>query len=576
MEGFLIGVLIVVLLVRWVQLRDRLNRMQEQMDALQRQLQWARKMGELGGAATHAPAPASPTVTTPPPVVIPPMVIPPMAPVPPMPVAAPVEPLVVPPPAVVPEPAAVVPPAPVEPQAPPAPSLPPVLPVPEPAFARADAEAPRPRPVRTSADWEALVGGNWLNKLGVFILVVGIALALGYSFTMMGPGGRVAVSVAVSLALLISGVVFERRERYRTFARGLLGGGWAALYFTVYAAQAIDADKVIDSPAAGALLLLAVAAGMVLHSLRYHSETVTGVAYFLAFVTLGITHVTALAVVALVPLAASILYLAHRFAWHKMAILGLVATYAVCGLQHDSGAPLWQAQAIFTVYWLLFEGFDILHPSPFLLPLNAIGFLGLSLGKWHLAAPGREWQIVTAAGVAYLASTVIRARRSEWRWSVTLTGGLAVAAIFMELDRQWIAFALLMEAELYYLAGLAVRLALSALAGRAGVRPRAGADDRGGPAGAAVSRLDADSGAGCRAVLYQPCAAAGGCGIRVRRRGHDGAGGGLRGTERPRAGVVPAGRGAVRSGLVAAARGFPLPGVRFVGDGADRHGMERA
>ena len=65
---------------------------------------------------------------------------------------------------------------------------------------------------RSSSDWEALVGGNFLNKLGIFILVIGIALALGYSFTRVRPGGRVAMSLSASLAMLISGAVFEPRE----------------------------------------------------------------------------------------------------------------------------------------------------------------------------------------------------------------------------------------------------------------------------------------------------------------------------------------------------------------------------
>ena len=51
MESLLIGILIVVLLVRWVYLRDRLKQMQEQMDALQRQIAWAKRTGELGASA---------------------------------------------------------------------------------------------------------------------------------------------------------------------------------------------------------------------------------------------------------------------------------------------------------------------------------------------------------------------------------------------------------------------------------------------------------------------------------------------------------------------------------------------
>ncbi len=72
-------------------------------------------------------------------------------------------------------------------------------------------------------EWEAIVGGSWLNKLGVFVLVIGIALFLGYSFTRMGPPGRVAVELAVSFAMLGGGIMLERRARYTIFARGLSG-----------------------------------------------------------------------------------------------------------------------------------------------------------------------------------------------------------------------------------------------------------------------------------------------------------------------------------------------------------------
>ncbi len=39
-------------------------------------------------------------------------------------------------------------------------------------------------------DWEALVGGNWLNKAGVLVFVIGLSLFLGYSLTRFGPAGR--------------------------------------------------------------------------------------------------------------------------------------------------------------------------------------------------------------------------------------------------------------------------------------------------------------------------------------------------------------------------------------------------
>jgi hypothetical protein len=314
---------------------------------------------------------------------------------------------------------------------------------------------PSSAPERSAAEWETLVGGNWLNKLGVFILVIGIALALGYSFTRIGPAGRVAASLAVSLAMLAAGVVWERRERYRVFARGLIGGGWAALYFTVYAMHAIAAAQILDNAFAAAVLLFSVAAGMIAHSLRYRSQAVTGLAYTIAFATLAIAEANVFAALALVPLAASLLVIAHRFRWSSCAVLALVATYAVCVFRGDTGAPLWQAQTLFAVFWLLFEAFDVVLPDPRLLPLNAAGFLGLSLVKWSHAAPLDVWQFLAAAAAAYLASAIVRSRGNHWRRAITISVVLAAGSILLQLDPQPAAFALVAEAEVLYLAGLA-------------------------------------------------------------------------------------------------------------------------
>ena len=331
-------------------------------------------------------------------------------------------------------------------------------------------EAPAPvvstEPAAPPTDWETLLGGNWLNKIGAFVLVVGIALALGYSFAHMGPWGRDAVGLTGAFAMLGVGVFYERRPRYQTFARGLIGGGWAALYSTVYAMQALTAAKVIDSPIAGAALLALVAAGMIAHALRFQSEAVVGVAYFSAFVALAITEVTAFSVVALIPLAASLLYIARRFHWSKLALFGLVATYVTCVSRGDTGAALWSTQALLAVYWLLFEGFDLLEPVAWLMPLNAVGFLSLSLSKWSAADPAHIWEFLAAAAIAYAVSGVLRARLQPhaeplsggWHGPATVTAGLAAAAILRQLENQWVLAALLAEGELFYLCGLRFRV----------------------------------------------------------------------------------------------------------------------
>ncbi|MBS1859149.1 MAG: DUF2339 domain-containing protein, partial [Acidobacteria bacterium] len=287
MEAFLFSCMIVVLVIRWFWLRSRL----EGIDA---------RLNALAEAVHRRPMPMAAGIATP--------ERPPVAHEAPRPAAPP------PPPPASPRPAA--------------------APVPWTDRPRESAPAPAPasttastaRPKRTSEDWEALLGGNWLNKIGVFVVVIGLALLLNYAYTHIGPGGRIALSYTGAFAMLGAGIAMERRETYRTFAYGLIGGGWAALYLTTYAMHAIEAARVLDNPWIAAVLLFAVAAGMIAHSLRYRSQTVAGLAYFIAFVTLGISEVTLFSAAALVPLAASLLFIARRNHWERFARFGLLAT----------------------------------------------------------------------------------------------------------------------------------------------------------------------------------------------------------------------------------------------------------
>jgi hypothetical protein len=328
--------------------------------------------------------------------------------------------------------------------------------------------------------WEAIVGGNWLNKLGVLVLVIGIALLLGYEFTRVGPAGRVATGVAASLAMLVTGVVVERKSAYAIFARGLIGGGWAALYFTTYAMHALPAAKIIDNPYVASALLLAVAYGMILHSLRYRSQTVSGLACFIAFATLALSESTPFSVLALLPLAALLLYLAHRFEWHEMAVFGLFATYATCASRPDVNAPLVSTQALFATYWLLFETFDLLRLrrrtqgwsiASFILPGNALGFLGLSAVKWQRSAPEHLYAFLAAAAALYLASALLRTKLRApssfdedsntfdriggggFEGPITLSATLAAFAISIRAPGEWVNFGLLAEGEVLFLAG---------------------------------------------------------------------------------------------------------------------------
>jgi uncharacterized membrane protein len=464
---FLINVLILILIVRWFVIAGRLRRIERRLDEL---------AGLIAKVASVEPRVASPE------------------PVPPSAVAAPVPGIAPAPPVVAPTPPPPPPPTPAPLQVPPPPPRPvdlqPILLPEEPVGATASAAPPKPsrlalwrqefRDQFRGEEWEAVVGGSWLNKLGVLVLVVGVSLFLRYSLIQLGPAGKIAVGLGVSGAMLAAGVLLERRARYVVFGRGLIGGGWAAGYFTTYAMHGVAAARVIADPFAGISLLAAVAAGMIVHSLRYRSEVVTALAYFVAFVTLAISPVSGFALLASIPLAGSLLVVARRFDWDAMAVMGLLLTYGVYGLRYATETAPRLGIVVLGIYWLVFEAFDWVRVGRrpdggigrVLFPLNLCGFVGVAM----LTAPVRTVHglplLLGVSAAAYVLSALVRARRrppssvalpsepAARVWSggyepaITVAAGLAVGAILTRFAGPTVDLALLLEAEWLFLAGL--------------------------------------------------------------------------------------------------------------------------
>ena len=222
---------------------------------------------------------------------------------------------------------------------------------------------------------------------------------------------------------------------------------------------------------------------MIFHSLRYRSQTVTGLAYFIAFATLVITPATTFSVVALVPLAISLLYVAYRFEWSAMAFFGVLATYGTAASRGASDASLAASQSVLGIYWIIFEGFDLFRVSRgatvsrlerWVFPLNALGFLSLSYGRWTTTTD-RLAVFCAGAATVYLASALLRAWRRApstfaeetstldrafaggYEGAITLAALLAGATTFLKLSGGSVQLALAGEAEALFLAGLVFR-----------------------------------------------------------------------------------------------------------------------
>ncbi len=333
--------------------------------------------------------------------------------------------------------------------------------------------------LRSDPDLETLIGASWLNKIGVATLVIGLALLTSYTLRYVGPQGKIAIGVGVALLLLGGGVWLETRRQYTLFARPLIGGGWALLYFTAYASYNFEASRIISDPIAGLCVMLAVAVGMIGHSLRYRSELITGAAYVLAFVAIDINPLDIYSLLASALLGASLVFLLRFFAWYRLALGAVLSTYLTNYLWMIASAPseppsaeaFWIAQGMLILYWSIFATADFLRErkdpwqGKILLAItvaNTVAFTAFSFHIVDSAYPELSHRLAAfiAAGALVMASaTSIRGRQPSYRFYGLFAGLMAAIAvpltvINLSLSGEWLASGWLLVAELSLAAGI--------------------------------------------------------------------------------------------------------------------------
>jgi uncharacterized membrane protein len=87
--------------------------------------------------------------------------------------------------------------------------------------------------LRNNPDMEKFIGENLVNKIGIAVLVLGIAFFVKYAIdkNWINEVGRVAIGLFCGAVL--TGLAHYLRNSYRSFSSVLAGGGIAVFYFTI-------------------------------------------------------------------------------------------------------------------------------------------------------------------------------------------------------------------------------------------------------------------------------------------------------------------------------------------------------
>lgn len=329
--------------------------------------------------------------------------------------------------------------------------------------------------LKVGLDLEEALGANWLNKIGIVILVIGVALVLAYQLRQVGPAGKVLVGSVVSVALLGSGIWLERKPGYRVLGHAGIGGGWALAFFTSYAMYHVEATRVFHSQLPDLLLMAVVVTAMVLHTLRYRSQVVTGLAFLLAFTTLAISQVTVFSLVAEVILALGLVVTVGRTQWFELEIVGIAAAYAnhwwwvskiiePMGEDKHPFPEFFPSVAILLCYWAIFRASYILRHcderqekvSTIAALLNSAALL--TVIKYQSVHPEWAFWALLGLGAAELSLAVLPVTRRRMAFLILATIGitLLVAALPFRFSSAALDLLWLLEAETLLLAGIIV------------------------------------------------------------------------------------------------------------------------
>ncbi|MDN4593409.1 DUF2339 domain-containing protein [Polycladomyces subterraneus] len=248
----------------------------------------------------------------------------------------------------------------------------PSRPTPDPTWPGVTGGSPAPsrptKPLRTRAEWELLIGGKWLNRVGAVALMIGLGFFLKYAFDhqWLNETARMLIGTLVTAALLGLGSRWHNKG-LPIFAQGLFGAGVAIGYLTVYAS--FNFYHLVPQPVA-LLLMSAMTVLAFWVAIRHNSLAISVLGWAGGYLTPFLlssenpNDIGLLGYIAL--LSAGLLWVIRRktvwLPWLLPMTAGATYLLYVVWFAFLSRHDQWWMEILFlTLYWALFTWFDTIR-----------------------------------------------------------------------------------------------------------------------------------------------------------------------------------------------------------------------
>lgn len=239
-----------------------------------------------------------------------------------------------------------------------------------------EANAPKSK---SREEWEQLIGGKILNRIGALAIIVGVVFFLKYAFdnNLIPESVRVLMGGLFGLSCL--GFAHKMKQKgYEVFAQGIVGTGIAVLYMSVYAS--FNFYHLVPQIVAFVLMSFVTAIGL-WQAIRYRAFVIAVLSWLGGFGTpfmlstgeanpIGLFTYIALLVVGIL----GILYVLDE--WIFLELPTRFAAYGIFALwfYNDYSAGKHFAISLFfsTLFWFLFYGYEFLRLKNLKRPGNLI------------------------------------------------------------------------------------------------------------------------------------------------------------------------------------------------------------
>ncbi len=312
----------------------------------------------------------------------------------------------------------------------------------------------------SKSNLERFIGENLINKVGIIITVLGVAIGAKFAIenNYIGPLMRIVLGYLVGLGLL--GFAIKLKAKYEDFSAVLLSGALAILYFITYAGYAFYG--LYPSGLAFALMVVFTVFAVVA-AINYDRQIIALLglvgAYAVPFLLSSGSGAYGVLFSYMAIINIGILFIAVKKYWKALYRSAFGMTWFIysfwyfvdCDLPEDFGLALFFSFLFFTIFYLTFLAYKVVHNEQFkikdilYLLLNSFIFYGFGYTTFSEHPTGEHLLGLFTLGNAvihFVISLVIYQKKLGDRNLFYFVTGLVLVfltiAVPVQLDGNWV------------------------------------------------------------------------------------------------------------------------------------------